>query len=67
MWIAVIAWSAAVVVAAVVLGFCAYELHWKARRLQSDLRRLLELNARLGGLQGEVAAAQERLARAGVR
>jgi hypothetical protein len=50
-----------------VLGFCAYEIVWKARRLQSDLERLMALGGALQALQGDVAAAQQRLARAGVR
>jgi hypothetical protein len=66
-WIPVISWLAAVVVAAVILGFCAYEIVWKARRLQRDLERLRGLGESLQQLQGDVAAAQRRLAGTGVR
>lgn len=66
-WIPLLAWLGAVVFALVVLGFCAYEIVWKARRLQSDLERLMALGGALQALQGDVAAAQQRLARAGVR
>lgn len=66
-WIPLLAWLIAAAVALVVLGFCAYELVWKARRLQRDLRRLQDLVGQLSQLRSEVAAAQVRLARAGVR
>lgn len=65
-WIAIIAWLAAVVVAVVVLGFCAYELVWKTRRLQADLGQLLGDAETLGRLRGDIAEAQLRLARTGV-
>jgi hypothetical protein len=66
-WIPVISWLAAAMVAAVILGFCAYEIGWKARRLQRDLERLQGLGESLQQLQGDVAAAQRRLASTGVR
>jgi hypothetical protein len=65
-WIAIIAWLAAVVVAVVVLGFCAFELRWKSRRLQADLGQLLGDAETLDQLRGVVAEAQLRLARTGV-
>ncbi len=65
-WIAIIAWLAAVVVAAVVLGFCLYELRWKARRLRGDLSELQGLGDAVASLLHETEAAQQRLARAGV-
>jgi hypothetical protein len=65
-WIAIIAWLAAVVVAAVVLGFCAYELVWKARRLRADLGQLLGDAESLDQLRGDIAEAQLRLAHTGV-
>jgi hypothetical protein len=56
-WIVVAAWSFAVVLAAVLLGFAAYELHWKRARLAHDLsllqadgQRLDELSAALRAL-----------------
>jgi hypothetical protein len=65
-WIAIIAWLAAVVVAAVVLGFCLYELRWKARRLRGDLSELQGLGDGFASLLDETEAAQQRLARTGV-
>jgi outer membrane murein-binding lipoprotein Lpp len=66
-WIPLLVWLGAVVFALVVLGFCAYEIVWKARRLQSDVQRLMALGVALQELQSDVVAAQQRLARAGVR
>ena len=54
-------WIGAVVFAAVILGFCAYELSWKSKRLQGDLGKLSSLSTQLTELQGEVAAAQSRM------
>lgn len=56
------AWIGAVVVAALVLSFCGYEIFWKARRLQTELLRLSGLTERLGAIQADVAVAQRRLA-----
>lgn len=39
-WIVVGGWLFAVLVAIVLLGFAAYELSWKFRRLQADQQRL---------------------------
>jgi hypothetical protein len=64
-WIAIIAWLAALVLALVVLGFCAYELSWKARRLHRDLAELRSVGATLAQLRDEVDAAAQRLARTG--
>jgi hypothetical protein len=66
-WIPLLVWLGAVVFALVVLGFCAYEIVWKARRFQSDVQRLMALGVALQELQGDVVAAQQRLARGGVR
>jgi hypothetical protein len=65
-WIAIIAWLAAVVLALVVLGFCAYELSWKARRLRRDLAQVQGVGTTFAQLRDEVDAAQQRLARIGV-
>ncbi|HEY2300125.1 MAG TPA: hypothetical protein VGH43_20550 [Jatrophihabitans sp.] len=54
-------WIGAVVFAAVILGFCAYELAWKSKRLQGDLGKLETLSTQLTDLQGEVSAARSRL------
>ena len=66
-WIPIGAWIGAAVVAVVVLGFCAYELSWKARRLRRDLAQLQELNGQLVDVQGGISAAQARLSAAGLR
>lgn len=66
-WIPLFAWLGAVVIAAVVLGFCAYELFWKMRRLRNDLQALQGVGIDLAQLQDHVAAAKQRLARAGAR
>jgi hypothetical protein len=65
-WIPLIALPAGLVVAAVILGFCGYELVWKTRRLRRDLRQLQGLGAGLSTLRVQAAAAQQRLARTGV-
>jgi len=54
-------WIGAVVVAAVVLAFCGYELSWKSRRLRTDLAKLQQLSGDLAQLQIEVAATQQRM------
>jgi outer membrane murein-binding lipoprotein Lpp len=58
------AWIGAVVFAVVILGFCAYELSWKSKRLHSDLSKLAALSNQLTDLQDEVSAAQSRMAEA---
>ena len=66
-WVPIAAWCAAVVVAAVVLGFCAYELSWKSKRLRDDLRSLQSLADELAQLRVDLADAQLRVAAAGLR
>jgi Tfp pilus assembly protein PilN len=61
-WVVAIAWGAALIVAAVVLGSCLYELSWKSARLRKDVALLTEAEAELAGLQARIRAAQERLA-----
>jgi len=61
-WVVAIAWGAALIVAAVVLGSCLYELSWKSARLRKDVALLTEAEAELAGLQAQIRAAQERLA-----
>jgi outer membrane murein-binding lipoprotein Lpp len=67
LWIPIAAWGAAAVVALVVLGFCAYEILWKTKRLQGDLRTLDALADQLTELRGQLAAAQERVAATGLK
>lgn len=66
-WVPIAAWAGAAVVALVVLGFCAYEITWKAKRLQRDLRTLQAVAGQAAELRGRVAEAQERIAAAGLR
>ena len=66
-WIPIAAWIAAAVIAVVVLGYCAYELGWKTRRLRRDVAQLQSLNGQLVELQGGIAAAQERISATGLR
>jgi hypothetical protein len=66
-WIPISAWIAAAVIAVVLLGFCTYEIMWKAKRLQADLRELQTLADQLRHLRGELVVTQERLAATGLR
>jgi Tfp pilus assembly protein PilN len=61
-WVVAIAWGAALVVAAVVLGSCLYELGWKSHRLRRDLALLSDTAAELAELQAQIRVAQERVA-----
>jgi outer membrane murein-binding lipoprotein Lpp len=54
-------WIGAVVLAGVVVAFCAYELTWKSKRLRTDLTKLQQLSGDLAELQNEVAATQQRM------
>jgi hypothetical protein len=63
-WIPVVAALAALTVAVIVLGFCAYELAWKTKRLRRDLTRLQALGAQLSAVQHTLTAAQQRVAAA---
>jgi hypothetical protein len=56
--VAVWTWVGAVVLALVILGFCAYEIAWKTRRLGQDVEGLQKLQVQLRGLQQQVADAQ---------
>lgn len=63
-WIPIAAWAGAVLFAVVVLGFCTYEIVWKARRLQSDLARLQQTQASAMTLREALQSSVERLNRA---
>jgi outer membrane murein-binding lipoprotein Lpp len=63
-WVVIGAWIGAAVVAALVLGFCAYEVTWKANRLRRDTLRLQSVSDQLTELRSELAAAQQRAAAA---
>lgn len=62
-WLPIGAWMGVSVFAVVILGFCAYELSWKARRLKADFDAFTELGARAQQLQVDAAALAERLSR----
>lgn len=62
-WVVIGAWIGVLVFAAVIIGFCAYELIWKARRLRRDLASFLEVGGRAQQLRAEAVAVQQRLAR----
>jgi hypothetical protein len=63
----IIAWAVAGAVAVVVLGFCAYEIIWKANRLRRDTLRLQSAAGQLTALRDDLAAAQQRAAAARLR
>lgn len=63
-WVPIAAWAGAVLFAVVVLGFCAYEIVWKARRLQSDLIRLHQTQTDAMSLRDALQSSIERLNRA---
>jgi hypothetical protein len=60
-WVAIGAWIFAALVMIVVLGYCGYELAWKAKRLRGDLAAVQADAQRLDGLRAHLAAAQERI------
>jgi hypothetical protein len=60
-WVVIGAWAFAIVFAVVLLGFAAYELVWKTRRLAADQAKLQLLAAQLGAVGSELQAAAERL------
>lgn len=64
-WLVLGVWIGAVALSALVLGFCAYELSWKGKRLKSDLDRLSTLTGPLNALQADLQTAQRRAADVG--
>lgn len=66
-WIPIGAWCGAALLALVVLGFWAYEIRWKTRRLQRDLRSLQALAEQLTAVRGRLTETQDRLAAARLR
>ena len=67
LWVPIAAWCVAATVALVVLGFCAYEINWKTKRLRGDLQTLQPLAEQLVEGRGRLAEAQERAVAAGLR
>lgn len=61
-----LAWIVALVVAVVVLGFCAYEIVWKTKRLSGDLAGLQELDERMGSVREQLVVTQQRMVAAGI-
>lgn len=61
----ILAWVFATVAAVVVLGFCTYELHWKAERLHGDAERLQRSVSELEALQRRLLDVQQRIASRG--
>jgi hypothetical protein len=59
-WIVGGAWLFAVLLAIVVLGFAAYEISWKTRRLLADRDRLNLLLGELAAVSAEMQHAAER-------
>jgi outer membrane murein-binding lipoprotein Lpp len=66
-WIPLVAWAGALVLALVILGYCAYEVVWKANRLRADLARLQALQEQVEQLRRDAYAASARAAALGVR
>ncbi|MEO9137636.1 MAG: hypothetical protein ABI345_01075 [Jatrophihabitans sp.] len=65
-WIPIAAWGVAALVALVVLGYCAYEISWKAARLTRDIADLNSVADQLQELRGSLAETQQRLAASGL-
>jgi hypothetical protein len=63
-WLVIVAWAVAGVTALLVLGFCAYEITWKANRLRRDTLRLQTAADQLNELRDGFIAAQQRAAAA---
>ena len=67
LWVPLVAWIAALVVAGVVIAFCAYELTWKIRRLRAEAAQLAVVSERLATVQQQIADTRERATRARAR
>jgi len=59
-WVVAGAWLFAVLVALVVLGFAAYELSWKSRRLLADRDRLNRLIGELRTVSADLQRTADR-------
>jgi hypothetical protein len=62
-WIPIGAWIFAALLMVVILGYCGYEISWKANRLRGDLARAQDDAERLEGLGAHLIEAQQRLGR----
>ncbi len=63
-WIPIGAWIFAALLLIVILGYCAYEISWKAKRLRGDLARVQDDAKRLDGMRAHLIEVQQRLGRA---
>ncbi len=61
-WVVAGTWIGAAVFALLVLGFCGYEVAWKARRLRTAQARLQELTGTIEQLQADMTSARQRAA-----
>ncbi len=59
--IVALAWILAVLIAAAVLAFYAYEVSWKTRRLRTDLTRMQSIAGELKIVQAQLMDAQQRI------
>jgi hypothetical protein len=66
-WVPIVAWCFAAVMAIVVLGFCAYEIVWKTKRLRGDVGELKAVADQLLELRTDLVRVQERIAASGPR
>ena len=60
-WVVGLVWGIAVLIGIVVLGLCAFDLRWKAKRLSTDAEGLRTLQSRLVAVQEQAADVAQRL------
>lgn len=65
-WIPVVVWIAAVVAALPVVGYCAYEVTSKSRRLRREMVRLQVVSERVHKLRADASAMRQRVAEQGL-
>lgn len=58
----ILAWIGAALLGLVIIGFCAYELNWKLRRLRGETDKLQGTLGDLSTVQHELAEIQVRTA-----
>ncbi len=63
-WFPLGAWIFAALLLIVVLGYCGYEISWKAKRLRGDLAQAQEDARRLAGLREHLVEVQRQRGRA---
>ncbi len=62
LWVVTVSWAAALVIGAVVIGLCSYQVSWRAARLRGALERLAVLQDELDRLQAALHALRARRA-----